>query len=204
MNKIFITSSFAGVYKHFPDFVKEDCSGKTVTFIPTASIPEKVKSYVGADKKAFKKLGIIVDELELSTASNEEINSKLNNNDYIFISGGNTFYLLQELKRTGADQLIKKLIDLEKVYIGTSAGSIVLSPDIRYVKSMDDSSKAEKLDDYKALGIIDFYPLPHHTNFPFKKTVENIISEYKADLDLRPMTNKQAITVWGDKIEFIV
>jgi dipeptidase E len=50
MKKLFITSSFACVYKFFPDFIKEEYKGKRVTFIPTASIPEKEKDYVEDDK----------------------------------------------------------------------------------------------------------------------------------------------------------
>ncbi len=33
MMKLFLTSSFADVSKHFPDFVDEDFRGKSVTFI---------------------------------------------------------------------------------------------------------------------------------------------------------------------------
>ncbi|WP_323596791.1 Type 1 glutamine amidotransferase-like domain-containing protein [Aliarcobacter butzleri] len=82
----------------FADFEK-DLKGKTVTFIPTASKVEKVVFYVNSSKKALQKLGLIIDELDISTASNDEINSKLRNNDFIYITGGNTFFLLQELKK---------------------------------------------------------------------------------------------------------
>lgn len=34
MKKLFLASSFADVAKHFPGFTGENCSGKTVTFIP--------------------------------------------------------------------------------------------------------------------------------------------------------------------------
>ena len=106
MRNLFLTSSFADVSDLLPDFLNEAWKGKTVSFIPTASTTEKVKFYVGLAKKAFKKLGIIVDELDISKASREEIASKLATNNYIYISGGNTFYLLQELKQTGTDEII--------------------------------------------------------------------------------------------------
>ncbi|MDR0611455.1 MAG: peptidase E [Planctomycetaceae bacterium] len=63
----------------FSDFTNNTCSGKKVVFIPTASLPEKVTFYVDTDKKALKKLGMVIDELEISTASQYEIKNKLSN-----------------------------------------------------------------------------------------------------------------------------
>jgi dipeptidase E len=203
MNKLFISSSFSDVAKHFPAFAKEDCAGKTVTFIPTASTVEKVNFFVKSAKKAFAKLGITVDELDVSTASREEMENKLRTNDYIYVSGGNTFFLLQELKRTGADQLILEQIDNGKTYIGESAGSIILAKQIEFACLMDDRSKAESLQTDEALGVVDFTPVPHHTNFPFAKAVEKILAKYGTTLDLRPMSNKQVITVWGEQVELV-
>ena len=201
MKKLFLSSSFAEVSALFPEFANEEIKGKRVTFIPTASIPESVKFYVGAGKKALEKLGLIVDELEIATATNEEISKKILENDYIYVTGGNTFFLLQELKRTGADNVITEQINSGKIYIGESAGSMILSPDIEYVREMDDRRKATELDNNLALSIIKFYPLPHHTNFPFKKAVETIIAKYESELKLVPISNSQVITVKGNRMK---
>ena len=144
-----------------------------------------------------------VDELELTQATGEEIRNKLEKNDYIYITGGNTFFLLQELKKTGADKIIIEQIEKGKTYIGESAGSIIMSPNIEYVKDMDDCRKAPELSDLSALHVVDFYPLPHHTNFPFKKAVEKIIAGYGEQLTLYPISNAQAITVKGKEIKVV-
>jgi dipeptidase E len=199
MKKMFLVSSFKDVVGIFSHFMDESLHGKTVSFIPTASIPESVTFYVEAGKKALEKLGLIVDEVELTTLSHEVIASKLKQNDYIYISGGNTFFLLQELRRTGADSLIVEHIASGKLYIGESAGAIIVSQNIAYVKGMDDYEKLSS-SDYTALNMVDFYPLPHHTNFPFKKIVEKIIMDYQADLKLCPISNTQAILVKGNEV----
>ena len=203
MKKLFLTSSFADVAKRFPDFAGQELNGKTVAFISTASAVEAFKFYVRKARKSFKKLGIAIDELDVSIASKEEINKKLEDSDFIYVSGGNTFYLLQELKRTEADKVIIEQINKGKIYIGESAGSIILSPDIEYVEMVDDRTKAESLSSSTALGVVDFYPLPHHDNFPFKKIVEKIIVKYEAKLNLKPISNNQVITVSGDKVDCI-
>ncbi len=201
MKKLFLTSSFNNVAKLFSEFASEDIQGKTVTFIPTAALHEEVNFYVKSGRKALEKLGLIVDELEVSTATRAEIENKLQQCHYIYVSGGNTFFLLQELQKTGADKIIIEQIESGKLYIGESAGSMILSPNIEYVKDMDDCREAPELNHFDALNVIDFYPLPHQNAFPFKKTVDSIISKHSATLPLRPITNSQVILVDGGGIK---
>lgn len=201
MSKLFISSSFQDTANLLPDFIAGDLTGKTVTFIPTAALHEKVNFYVKSGKKALEKLGLLVEELEISTADQSDIKRKLQDNDFIYVTGGNTFFLLQELKRTGADKIIKEQILSGKPYIGESAGSMILSPNIEYAKDMDDSSMADGLDSFDALQITDFYPVPHHNCFPFQKAVKKIISKYEDTLDLKPITNSQVILVNDGEVQ---
>ncbi|MEG1075387.1 MAG: Type 1 glutamine amidotransferase-like domain-containing protein [Ruthenibacterium sp.] len=199
MKKMFLASSFKDVADFFAKF-ESDLKGKTVTFIPTASVVEKVTFYVTAGKKALQKLGITVDVLEISTASMEEIQTKIKNNDFIYLTGGNTFYLLQELKRTGADKLIIEEVNAGKLYIGESAGAIIVSKNIEYAKAMDSVKKAPHLTEYAALGLVDFYPLPHFESAPFKKIVQSIIDTYSSTLNLTPISNHDAILVTDESV----
>ncbi len=203
MNKLFLCSSFKDVAKLFANFAEDELVGKRVTFIPSASIVEKFNLYVKWGKNALEQLGLAVDELEISTAAPAEITGKLNSNDYIYVSGGNAFYLLQELKRTGADKIIAEQIAVGKTYIGESAGSIVVSPNIEYIKDMDDCNAAPELVGFDALNLVDFYPLPHHTNFPFIEAVEKIISKYGTSLRLVPISNSQVILVTGKDVRIL-
>ena len=203
MRKLFLASSFSEVASLFPKFAGEEIKGKRITFIPTASLVEEVRFYVDDDRKAFEELGIIVEELEITAASPDKILEVLNRNDYIFVSGGNTFYLLQELRRKGADALITEQIRAGKLYIGTSAGSVILCPDIEFVKEMDYSHAAPELQSFTGLNIVDFYILPHYLDFPFEEITQNIVKKYGKKLDLRPISNKQVITIAGNRIEIL-
>jgi dipeptidase E len=127
--------------------------------------------------KALEELGLIIDELEISTADVKIIKEKLTTADYIYVEGGNTFFLLQELKRTGTDKLIIEQIKKGKLYIGCSAGAIIASKNIEYVGLMDSPELAPDLNgDYSALGIVDFCIVPHYTNFPGEK-IETLICD---------------------------
>jgi len=200
MKKLFLASFFKDVANIFAEF-EGDLNGKTVTFIPTASRVEKFVFYVNSGRKELEKLGMVVDALEISTASGDEIETKLSNNDFIYVTGGNTFFLLQELQRTGADKMIAEQVNAGKLYIGESAGAVVTSANIGYVKGMDSVKKAPNLTNFDALNLVDFYTVPHCTNIPFKKAAKKIIDSYSSTLNLCPISNKDAILVNGSDIK---
>jgi dipeptidase E len=203
LRRLFLSSSFKDAAGFFEDFAGAGLKGRTVTFIPTAALHEKVTFYVKAGRKALEKMGLLVEELEISTVAQEEIESKLDGNDMIYVSGGNTFFLLQELKRTGVDKLIKTQVEKGKIYIGESAGSIIAAPDIGYAKDMDDPKAAPWLENVKALQLVDFFPVPHYGCFPFKKAVEKIIAKHEAELPLMPISNTRAILVDGGSVRVV-
>lgn len=78
------------------DFANENLVGKTVTFIPTAALPDKLDFHIKYSKELLVRMGLIVDELEISTATNLEIINKLENNDYIYVAGGNLSFCFKK------------------------------------------------------------------------------------------------------------
>lgn len=180
-----------------------ELQGKVVTFIPTASTPESYKEYVKLGQESLEELGLKVTPLDVATASSEEIRSTLSEGDLIYISGGNTFYLLQELKRKGADKLIQREIETGKPYIGESAGAMILAPSIEYVQLMNETQAAPELTSFAALGLIEKYPLPHYQCFPFVEIGETVLATYGGRLSLEPITNHQAIIVRGRELSII-
>ncbi|MFT8593564.1 MAG: Type 1 glutamine amidotransferase-like domain-containing protein [Bifidobacterium sp.] len=196
MHTLFLTSMFAPMAARFHDFARGDCTGKKACLIPTASSRQKVRHYVNADRSALKSLGIRVADLEVSTASPQEIRRCIGQSDYVVITGGNTFYLLQELRRSEADKAIVDHIDAGKTYIGASAGSVILAPDIGYISHMDSTDAAPELaGDYTGLGVLDFYLVPHVGNFPFKAAAKAIQDEYSSSHDLQGISNHEAIEI---------
>lgn len=200
MKKIFLCSYFAAVASTLPDAISMQLSGKSVAFIPTASIHDEYTLYVEEGKTALKALGMEVRKLELTQCGRQEIAEALDACDCIYISGGNTFFLMQELRKTGADKLIREQVEKGKLYIGESAGAMIFAPNIEYAIKMDDHfAQTPGFEDFTGLGIVDFYPVVHFNSFPFEEATRTVIRENN-HLPLKPITNEQAIAVVGDKI----
>lgn len=201
MKNLFLASSFADVADEFKRTEATSFSGKKVTFIPTASIHEEVDFYVGEARSTLENFGLIVDVVDVSNSKAEDIKARLEENDYIYISGGNTFFLLAELIRSNTKDELVRQINRGKTYIGESAGAIILSPDISYIHDMDDSGVASGLDSYQALNVVEFYPLPHYGNYPFKDVTENIYKKYRNLINIKPFSNNQAFRIRGEVVE---
>lgn len=202
MKKMLLVSMFqniTGILKK----VEPELKNKTVAYIPTASKAEKFGFFVKIGKWTLKRLGLTVDELDISAESYETVKSKLEKNDIIYVAGGNTFYLLQELKRTGADKLLADEINKGKFYIGESAGAILTAPDIGYSAEMDNAEKAPDLKDYSGLNVVDFYVVPHYKNWEMGKAAQIIIDKYSEKLDLKVINDKQAVLIDNDRVEIL-
>ena len=203
MKKLFLASLFKDVSEIFVDFANENLEGKTVTFIPTAALPDKLDFHIKYSMELLAKMGLKVDELEISTATHSDIANKLENNDYIYVTGGNTFFLLQEMNRSGAGNLIKAQIEAGKLFIGESAGAILAAPNIEYARDTDNPLAAPHLKTYDALNVIDFYPVPHYKDESLMEAVEKVIAKYNTKLQLVPFSNSQAILVMGKEKQIV-
>ena len=118
MRRLLLTSSFSATADRLPAFLEGSPKNGTVAFIPTANLPQRSDSYVQEARQAFTDMGCRIDDLEVSTADPETIRRSLEEDDLIYLSGGNTFFLLQELRRSGAADLIRQQVDQGTPYIG--------------------------------------------------------------------------------------
>ena len=197
MKKLILVSMLCQV----TDLVREaepELAGKTVTYIPTAGIVEEIDGMIENETNTLQSLGLKVDVLDVSSASYESIVSALTKNDIIFVGGGNTFYLLQELRRSGADKIVAQEVNKGKLYIGESAGAVIACPDIGYCSGMDSPEKAPDLTDYTGLGLVDFYIVPHIGNEEMGEAAKKAVEEYNSRLDLKIITDRQVIQVDGE------
>ena len=188
--KLFLCSHFSSV----GSLIKEEIDNKKVAFIPTASLHEGYTGYVGSARKLFKKLGASVTEIDISTEAYSTIQAVFEDADVIYFTGGNSFFLMDQLRKTETDELLKKELANGKLMIGESAGAIICAPTIQYIEQMDEKPEDYSQENNEGLDLIDFYVLPHYLTAPFKKITERIMAEF-SDLNICAINNHQAIIV---------
>ena len=142
--------------------------------------------------------------MDISVCDRETAQAKIFQSKLLYISGGNTFYLLQELKKKELLFLIKEQIADGMVYVGESAGAIITAKDIDYNKIMDDKAVAKELNDTEALNEADFYVLPHVGEEPFAESAQAILNTYGDKLNLLPLNNRQAVLVEDEEVKVLV
>lgn len=149
--------SMAKIIKH----EGRDFAGKKAVFIPTAGDPYDNKDFVEADRIALEKYGLDIVEMDIKNKNEEEIREIIDGADIVLVAGGDTFYLMEKLKESGADKIIKEFVARGGIYIGSSAGSIICCPTIEGAEDFDDPNLAPKLDNFNGLGIFRNVIIPH-------------------------------------------
>lgn len=203
MKQIFLCSYFAEVKSLFKQYASKKQLGKHVLFIPTAGNVEEYRGYIDEALQTFADLGFQVEVLDISACDRETAQAKIFQSKLLYVSGGNTFYLLQELKKKQLLSLIKEQIADGMVYVGESAGAIITAKDIDYNKLMDDKSVAEELSNTEGLNEVDFYVLPHLGEEPFVESAQDTLDTYSDQLNLLSLNNRQAVLVEGEEVKVL-
>ena len=204
MKQLFLCSYFAGVKDLFRQYASEKQLGNQVLFIPTAGNVENYRGYIDEALQSFADLGFQVEVLDISACDRETAQAKIFQSKLLYISGGNTFYLLQELKKKQLLSLIKEQIADGMVYVGESAGAVITAEDIDYIRLMDDKEVAGELSDTVALKEADFYLLPHAGEEPFVESSQATLDTYSDQLDLLLLNNHQAVLVEDEEVKVLV
>jgi len=205
MQKIFLTSSASTVIKDLVTHFDKPITGLKVAFIDTASESEKGDlPWLDADRDALIEQGFDVFDYSITGKTNTEVVQALQDIDVLFVAGGNTFYLLEQANKCNFKKVVTDLLHAGVTYIGSSAGSLLLCPNIEPIKFLDDPNKAIDLQTYDALGLIDFIALPHWGHERFKeRQLKAIEFLYGKDYKVILLTDKQYVWVAGDRYKIM-
>jgi dipeptidase E len=152
---------------------------------------------------AAQNFGGEIDIINLLALSIEEVEQRFANKDVIFVVGGHTDYLMSVFKKTGFDKLLPKLLET-KVYVGSSAGSQVVSKRIseEAYKTMYGEEGTYGTTQY--LGLVDLSVMPHLNSPHFPNRKEKFLEAVKNyDGLVYGLNDDSAVVVDGDKIELI-
>ena len=132
--------------------------GPRLAYIPSQS--DLQRKYFNQKVEWYKQFGI-TDLLyfDVDKEYDERKIDELLACDAIFLSGGNTYYFLNSLKKRKFLPKLREYVRTGGILIGVSAGSIMMSKTINITTLHDKNTIGLK--DYKALGLVDFEFFPH-------------------------------------------
>lgn len=125
-------------------------------YIPVASDDDPDKDWVEEEFQTILDLGIRKENIKEYRMDYE---LDLSEYDFIYMMGGNTFYLMKMIRENDFGNKIKSAIDNGIVYVGSSAGSEILGTTIEVALPYDENIYG--IDDYTGLKIVNKVIIPH-------------------------------------------
>lgn len=203
--KLYLTSSVHAVAHDIAK--KEDLTkGNKLVFITTPAEPKEDGDdleWLRNDRQALVDAGFEVQDYTITGKSRNQIETDLEKFDYIYMSGGDTLYLLEQSQKSGFVTLIRDLIENKgKIYIGTSAGSIITGGKLPEYYSDED----RELENKNGYGFVNFTILPHWGSEHFKEKYlgERLEITYKdTQIPLILLTDNQYIIVQDNQMQIV-
>jgi dipeptidase E len=201
MKRLLLASHGIGALR---ELVGDETKGLRFVFVPTAAGPEaETKEWVQGDRRQLAALGCELSTLDLARAGASEVEKALRQADGVFLTGGNSFLLLWQARRSGFAELAVPLVEAgELLYAGVSAGAVVAGPDLAPAASLDDRGAVPELESSLALGLVPFTVLPHDNVPEAGPLFDEIVATYPAAHFVR-LADDRAVLVRGDAVDVV-
>lgn len=179
-----------------------------LVFVPTAANTEEGdKGWLINDLYNCKKLGLSSIEItDISAVPAQIWKPSFEKADILLFGGGNPFYLMHWLKKTGLKEMLPEMLKT-KIYVGISAGSMAVTKNL----CLSQSKKLYYLEgvgefkDETGLGLVDFLVRPHLNSPDFSNVRIETLKELAKEIPetIYAIDDDTAIKVVDDEISVI-
>ena len=186
--------------KAFLNLLSKPINENKLFILSMGTTSELHVKYLDIAKKWYNQIGFQEKNISILNLKTDTIPS-FEDLDVLHIWGGNTFHYLQRIRETGLEPRIRDFIDRDGVYIGTSAGSMLMSPNVDENLTIDVNDVG--LEDVTGFGYVDYYLLVHWDTI-FEELHADVI-KYSWDTGKRviSLTDQQAILVLDNEFKII-
>ena len=193
MGTIFLTSAGLSSKNISAKFEEISASKnlKKAVIITTAASEKEKNPYAQLALSQLEAMGfVLVDFYDLENEGAKDLSAY----DVIYVCGGNTFKLMKYARDVNFDTEIKALLNRGGIYIGVSAGSLILGPSIKIAGEINPDKNEEALTNLDGFNLIDFVVFPHYVS-----EVEEEIKafEVKNKISVERISNAQAVIITG-------
>lgn len=193
------------------DLLGQPTEESNIAYLPTASLAERGDhSWMVEDINRVHGLGWQeFDILELNGLPPHVVLERLRHADVIYAGGGNHYHLARSITDNGLAAGFRDVLE-SRVYVGVSAGSMILSRriDERSAEVIGDSADLHLLGATTLappLGLFDWYLKPHLYSpyFPERDDAWAEAIAAKADFPIYFIDDETAIRIDGDEIDVV-
>jgi dipeptidase E len=214
--KLLLTSS--GITNDHIQTALADLLGKPISessalFVPTAiyAYPQGIQYtwqvIKGPGELGWKAFGVL--ELTALPSLPQELwLPQIEAVDAIFVGGGNKFYLSHWMQQSGLFGILPQLITQGKIYVGASAGSMIVTPGLNFNRDQFkktevyhddefDESMPARVGSAQTLDLVDFGIRPHlEADYFPQATLENAEKwAAKVDYPLYALDDQSALKI---------
>lgn len=195
------------IVKALDELVGKPLDQLKVAFIPTAAnIEEGDKGWLIDDLRRLSFLKFKeIDIVDVSALPKNIWKKRLEDTDVIFVSGGNTYYLMYWFNKSGLSNVLPELLKT-RVYVGVSAGTVVATPSILNAEFEKEPvlDFDQKIND-KGLSLVDFMIEPHINSIYFPEFTFDFVKKesQKFSFPIYAIDDDTAIKIDGDKLEVV-
>jgi dipeptidase E len=200
--KLYLTSAMNVTAKEVALDIKPNGEKIKTAFIFTgAEDGDKTeKQWVKDDRQGMIDAGFEITNYTITDKNYEELEKDLSDFEVIHVNGGNTFYLLLHSRKSGFDKFIRKFVENGGIYTGSSAGSILVSPNIESIRKLEDKLFADELKTFEGINLVDFIVYPHFGSEKFKDAYLKAFTDmYNFDTKGILLRDTQFVKVEGTK-----
>jgi dipeptidase E len=133
-------------------------------------------------------LGLKIDIYDVAGKSEAEVREHLKDIDVLIVTGGDTYYLLKHMRACNFETILREKLSEGVMYLASSAGACICSPDIDFIAPMDSPIKAG-LTDFTGFNIVPFAIVPHlnhpHLAGAAKICIENSVKNNEMVVGLK-------------------
>lgn len=176
-------------------------------YLNDAALPYGDAEFAAIDRTRLTALGYrpeVVTARDYACA--EDFADRLDRLDALYVCGGETYVLLDHLRRGGLDRVLTDRVRGGLPYVGLSAGAVLAGASTEPVSLMDDLSTAPGLTDLRGLGLLEASVVPHADGaipqYP-ASLISRVVDTYGPRMPLLLLHDDQALLVTDGDVTVI-
>jgi dipeptidase E len=202
--KLFLASSLSKVKIDLPLSFDKPVNALKFVCITTAVNPyaADARAWHTEEMQVLNSLGFVLDQYDIEGKTAADVALKLSDADVVYVTGGNTYYLLEHLQKCDFASALQTVLAAGALYIGCSAGAVAACPSINYIGAMNDPSKAT-LTNFSGLNLVPFHILVHTDHHKYGPIARAIAADKaNSHLNLLSLRDNQSLLVTDNYVEF--